>query len=162
MDRIHIQDLPHLCHKMESGQKWLFRLLQVQHLLFWSYRNKMYWSYLQHRHLWRPAVREHSGFAAHKDTASERITHLPVLNTFDPMIPSLVFIDSQDSKTGINEGALHVLNLLADLKANDKLSRKCSELNVTHLLELIMSSGKFHFYKIGANIFCRDSKQSSK
>lgn len=69
------------------------------------------------------------------------------------MIPSLVFIDSQDSKTGINEGALHVLNLLADLKANDKLSRKCSELNVTHLLELIMSSGKFHFYKIGANIF---------
>lgn len=51
------------------------------------------------------------------------------------MIPSLVFIDSQDNKTGINEGALHVLNLLADLKANDKLSRKCSELNVTHLLE---------------------------
>lgn len=83
------------------------------------------------------------------------------MNTFDPMIPSLVFIDSQDNKTGINEGALHVLNLLADLKANDKLSRKCSELNVTHLLEL-MSSGKFHFYKIGANIFCRDSKQSSK
>lgn len=76
------------------------------------------------------------------------------------MIPSLVFIDSQDSKTGINEGALHVLNFLADLNANDKLSRKCSELNVTHLLELIMS--KFHFYKIGANIFCRDSKQSSK
>lgn len=80
------------------------------------------------------------------------------MNTFDPMIPSLVFIDSQDDKTGINEGALHVLNFLADLK----LSRKCSELNVTHLLELIMSSGKFHFYKIGANIFCRDSKQSSK
>lgn len=69
------------------------------------------------------------------------------------MIPSLVFINSQDNKTGINEGALHVLNLLADLKANDKLSRKCSELNVTHLLELIMSSEKFHFYKIGANIF---------
>lgn len=43
------------------------------------------------------------------------------------MIPSLVFIDSQDNKTCINEGALHVLNLLADLKANDKLSRKCSE-----------------------------------
>lgn len=78
------------------------------------------------------------------------------------MIPSLVFIDSQDDKTGINEGALHVLNFLADLNANDKLSRKCSELNVTHLLELIMSSGKFHFYKIGGNIFCRDSKQSSK
>lgn len=39
------------------------------------------------------------------------------------MIPSLVFIDSQDDKTGINEGALHVLNFLADLKANDKLSR---------------------------------------
>lgn len=50
------------------------------------------------------------------------------------MIPSLVFIDSQDDKTGINEGALHVLNFLADLNANDKLSRKCSELNVTHLL----------------------------
>lgn len=116
------------------------------------------------------AVREHSGFdaheqsgfAAHKDTASNRITHLPVLNTFDPTIPSLVFIYSQDNKTGINEGALHVLNLLADLKANDQLSRKSSELNVTHLLELIPSSEKFHFYKIRANIFCRDSKQSSK
>lgn len=78
------------------------------------------------------------------------------MNTFDPTIPSLVFIYSQDDKTGINEDALHVhvLNLLADLK--DQLSRKSSELNVTHLLELVPSSEKFHFYKIGANIFCRD------
>lgn len=87
------------------------------------------------------AALEQSGLAAHGDNASDRITQLPeVLNTLDPTIPNLVSISSQDDKTGLNEDAR--LNLLADLKANDQLSRKCSEISATHLIELLQSSEK--------------------
>lgn len=87
------------------------------------------------------AAPEQSGLAAHGDNASDRITQLPEgLNTLDSTIPNLVSISSQDDKTGINEDAL--LNLLADLKANDQLSRKSSEISATHLIELVQSSEK--------------------
>lgn len=91
------------------------------------------------------AAPEQSGLAAHGDNASDRITQLPEgLNTLDSTIPNLVSISSQDDKTGINEDVLlnALLNLLADLKANDQLSRKSSEISATHLIELVQSSEK--------------------